>query len=79
MEHELEVEEETYSCMKEKPIKEPKPITDDFNGDNEHLRRCIRALIELNDDGCIVPHGIGGHARALLSASYHRLKPCPSP
>lgn len=48
-------------------------IQDTFNGDNEHLRSCIKALIQLNDDGCLVPHGIGGHARALLASSYHRI------
>lgn len=50
-----------------------RPIEDEFRGDNEHLRACIKALIEMNDDNALVPHGIGGHARALLAASYHRL------
>ena len=48
-------------------------ILDEFRGDDEHLRQCIKALIKMNDDGVLVPHGIGGHARALLAASYHRL------
>lgn len=48
-------------------------LSDDFRGDNLHLRDCIRALIEMNDNGSLVPHGIGGHARTLLSACYHRL------
>lgn len=52
-----------------------KPINDEFRGDTEHLRRSIKALIEMDDLGSPVPHGIGGHARALLSASYHRLAP----
>jgi len=51
------------------------PITDEFNGDTEHLRRSIKALIEMSDDGALVPHGLGGHARALLAASHQRLRP----
>lgn len=50
-----------------------KPINDEFRGDTEHLRASIKALIEMEDDGVLVPHGIGGHARALLASSYHRL------
>lgn len=50
-----------------------RPIVDNFFGNNKHLKACIRALIEMNDDGCLVPHGIGGHARGLLSSCYHRL------
>lgn len=49
-------------------------IRDNFNGSNRMLRASIRALIELDDAGCLVPHGIGGHARTLLSACYQRLK-----
>ena len=49
-------------------------IADEFRGNNEQLRRSIKALIELNDKGALAPHGIGGHARALLSAAYHRLE-----
>lgn len=48
-------------------------ITDTFRGDTEHLRRCMKALIELDDEKALVPHGIGGHARGLLAAAYHRL------
>lgn len=48
-------------------------IEDEFRGDNSALRASIKALIEFNDEGAIVPHGIGGHARALLAAAYHRL------
>ncbi len=48
-------------------------LTDAFNGDNKQLCGSIRALIELNDAGALVPHGIGGHARALLAAAYCRL------
>ena len=48
-------------------------IRDEFRGDNALLRDCIKALINLNDDNALVPHGIGGHARNLLAACYHRL------
>jgi hypothetical protein len=48
-------------------------IRDTFRGDNKLLRECIKALIELNDSNSLVPHGIGGHARTLLSACYRRL------
>jgi len=49
-------------------------IKDEFRGDDAHLCECIKALIEMSDDGILIPHGIGGHARTMLAASYHRLK-----
>lgn len=52
-------------------------ITDDFNGDTPRLIECIKALIEMNDAGVLVPHGIGGHARGLLSAAAVRLAAAP--
>ena len=48
-------------------------IRDEFRGDDELLKRCIVSLISLNDSGSLAPHGIGGHARSLLSAAYHSL------
>lgn len=48
-------------------------IRDEFCGDNKHLKDSIKALISLSDDNALVPHGIGGHARNLLAACYHRL------
>ncbi|WP_186183132.1 hypothetical protein [Burkholderia gladioli] len=48
-------------------------LTDDFRGDDSNLVRSIEALINLNDEGALVPHGIGGHARGLLSAAAVRL------
>jgi hypothetical protein len=50
-----------------------KPINDEFRADNEQLRDCIKAPIELNDSGSLAPHGIGGHARNMPAACYHRL------
>lgn len=44
------------------------PVIDDFNGDNAKLIESARALIRLSDSGSLAPHGIGGHARAILSA-----------
>ncbi len=46
---------------------------DTFNGDDAHLVQCIEALLSLDATGALVPHGIGGHARGLLSAAMHRL------
>jgi hypothetical protein len=48
-------------------------IEDSFRGDDAKLISCIEALIHLNDAGALVPHGIGGHARELLSAAAVRL------
>lgn len=46
---------------------------DEFNGDDAKLIRCIEALLSLDAKKALVPHGIGGHARGLLSAAMHRL------
>ncbi|WP_420957529.1 hypothetical protein ACNSZH_26590 [Burkholderia gladioli] len=48
-------------------------LTDDFRGNDANLVRSIEALIALNDEGALVPHGIGGLARVLLSAAAVRL------
>lgn len=53
-------------------------IRDTFDGDTEHLRRSIAALLELDAAKALVPHGIGGHARTLLEAAYVRLAAPPS-
>ena len=49
-------------------------LTDTFRGDDANLIASIEALIALSDDGALVPHGIGGGARALLSSAAVRLK-----
>lgn len=54
-------------------------IIDEFWGDDEQLRDCIYALIQANDGGILVPHGVGEHARNLLSAAYYRLATSPQP
>lgn len=46
---------------------------DNFRGNNDSLRSSIAALLDLDAANAIAPHGIGSHARRLLSASYHRL------
>lgn len=48
-------------------------LTDQFRGDNIELVRNIRALLELDAAKALVPHGVGGHARTLLSAAAVRL------
>lgn len=48
-------------------------MNDDFRGDNDALIRSIKALLGLDASGALVPHGIGGHARSLLSAAASRL------
>jgi hypothetical protein len=48
-------------------------ITDTFRGDNNNLVRSIKALLELDAQGSLVPHGVGGHARGLLSSAAARL------
>lgn len=50
-------------------------MSDNFNGDNAHLINCIEALLAMDADGILRPHGIGGHARGLLSAAAVRLAP----
>lgn len=46
---------------------------DTFNGDNAKLVESIKALLALDESGSLVPHGVGGHARQLLSAAASRL------
>lgn len=48
-------------------------LVDTFCGDDKHLIGCVEALISLSDAGALVPHGLGGHARELLSACAVRL------
>ncbi|SFB50782.1 hypothetical protein [Delftia tsuruhatensis] len=50
---------------------------DEFRGDTPSLVRNIIALLEFDAEGALVPHGIGGHARGLLSAAAARLAAAP--
>lgn len=47
---------------------------DHFNGDDAHLVRSIRALLALDSADSLVPHGVGGLARACLAAAACRLE-----
>ena len=60
----------------EAPAALPVPA-DEFRGDTPSLVRNIVALLELDADGALVPHGVGGHARGLLSAAAARLAAAP--
>jgi len=48
-------------------------LEDTFKGDTLHLIDDIDALVEMSDKGVLAPHGLGGHARTLLSAAAVRL------
>jgi hypothetical protein len=49
-------------------------LLDTFRGDIFQLIDSIKSLIELDMENALVPHGIGGHARNLLSSSAIRLE-----
>lgn len=49
-------------------------MADTFRGDNAHLCECIDALLSLDASGSMAPHGVGGHARALLESAATRLR-----
>ena len=55
------------------------PDGDDFNGSTPHLIQCMEALVRLDADGVLVPHGIGRDASKLLSAAANRLRKQPAP
>ncbi|MDN7549118.1 hypothetical protein [Burkholderia cenocepacia] len=48
-------------------------LTDTFRGNDAQLVSNIKALLELDAEGALVPHGVGGHARTMLSAAAVRL------
>lgn len=49
-------------------------IHDDFRGDDAALIRSSEAMINLSDRKALVPHGLGGSARALLAAFIVRMR-----
>lgn len=55
------------------------PDGDDFNGTTPHLIQCMEALVRMDADGVLVPHGIGRHASRLLSAAANRLRKQTAP
>jgi hypothetical protein len=48
-------------------------MKDNFNGGNAKLVDSIKALLDLDASGSLVPHGVGGHARTMLEAAAVRL------
>jgi len=52
------------------------PPPEVFIGSDAHLLDCTKALLDLDAKGALVPHGIGGHARTLLTALATRLAEC---
>ena len=46
---------------------------DTFNGDNSALIRSAKSLLELDAKGALAPHGIGEHARGIISAFVARM------
>lgn len=47
--------------------------SDPFQGDDGHLILSTQALLDLDAAGALTPHGIGGHARTLLTSYMIRL------
>lgn len=50
-----------------------KPDEDPFEGDNLALIEAASALLRLDADGALRPHGIGGHARTIIKSFMLRL------
>lgn len=46
---------------------------DTFNGDDETLISSAKSLLALDAKGALSPHGIGGHARGIISAFIARM------
>ena len=69
---------EKHSDLKAAPPAPTVAVPDDFRGDTATLLRNIIALLELDAEGALVPHGVGGHARGLLSAAAARLAAAPA-
>lgn len=57
---------------------QPTAQEDSFNGDNGKLIGAANALLSLDEKGALVPHGIGGHAREIISALVARLSSQPT-
>lgn len=48
-------------------------LSDNFKGSNATLVGAIQALLSLDAANALTPHGVGGHARTLLTAASVRL------
>ena len=68
-----------YAAPVPAPAAPAVPDGDDFNGSTPHLIQCMEALVRLNADGVLVPHGIGRSASRLLSAAANRLRKQTAP
>lgn len=55
------------------PLVERARFDDDFRGDTVHLLNCAKALLELDDENALIPHGLGGHAKNIINALAARL------
>lgn len=49
-------------------------LKDTFCGDTDSLLESAIALLELDNDHALVPHGIGGHANAIITSLVLRMK-----
>lgn len=49
-------------------------LVDHFQGNDTQLVASMRDLVHLDSKGYLVPHGIGGHARLLISSSVIRIQ-----
>lgn len=52
---------------------------DEFKGTTHELCVSIKALLDVDAENALVPHGIGNHARILLAAAAERLVPFAVP
>lgn len=52
---------------------DPLSFVDTFHGDNMHILRSNRALLDLDSENALAPHGMGGHAHGLLESTSARL------
>jgi hypothetical protein len=59
--------------MNETTEKTTAALVDGFNGTDDHLIDSARALLDLDAEDALIPHGIGGHARNLLTSLCARL------
>lgn len=67
-------QKETFEEFRARKDEELQPyLRDTFDGDDAKLIACTEALIGMDVDGVLVPHGVGGNGRALLAALAARL------
>jgi len=74
--HEQQTRPEMDAVGGRQPVEGASPV---FTGNSADLVSSITALLALDADCALVPHGIGGHARTLLTAAAKALEEQPSP